>query len=58
MTYAAALPVLHQQWGMSAAEAGSIAGGFQFGYALSLVIFSFLADRLSPKKLYLGSMTA
>ena len=58
MTYAASLPVLQQAWGMSAAASGSIAGGFQFGYALSLVVFSFLADRLSPKKLYLGSMTA
>jgi MFS family permease len=58
MTYAATLPVLQKEWGMSAAAAGSIAGGFQFGYAISLVVFSFLADRLSPKKLYLGSMTA
>jgi len=58
MTYAASLTVLQQEWGMSAAAAGSIAGGFQFGYAISLVVFSFLADRFSPKKLYLGSMTA
>jgi len=58
MTYAATLPVLQQEWGMSAAAAGSIAGGFQFGYAVSLVIFSILADRLCPKQLYLGSMTA
>ena len=58
MTYAATLPVLQREWGMSAAAAGSIAGGFQLGYAVSLVIFSFLADRLCPKKLYLGSMTA
>jgi len=43
---------------MSATAAGSIAGGFQLGYAVSLVIFSFMADRLCPKKLYLGSMTA
>jgi MFS family permease len=58
MTYAAALPVLQQEWRMSAAAAGSIAGGFQLGYAVSLVIFSFLADRLCPKRLYLISMTA
>lgn len=58
MTYAATLPVLQQEWGMSAAAAGSIAGGFQLGYAISLVIFSFLADWFCPKKLYLGSMTA
>lgn len=58
MTYAATLPVLQQEWGMSAVAAGSIAGGFQFGYALSLVTFSCLADRLCPKKLYLWSLTA
>ena len=58
MTFAAALPVLQLEWKMSAAAAGSIAGGFQLGYAISLVIFSFLSDRLSPKRLYLGSMTA
>ena len=38
MTYAATLPVLQQEWGMSAAAAGSIAGVFQFGYALSLML--------------------
>ena len=58
MTFAATLPVLQQEWKMSAAAAGSIAGGFQFGYAISLVVFSFLSDRFCPKKLYLGSMTA
>ncbi len=58
MTYAATLPVMQREWNMSAAAAGSIVGGFQFGYAISLVIFSFLSDKFSPKKLYLGSMTA
>jgi MFS family permease len=58
MTYAAALPVLQQEWEMSAAAAGTIAGGFQLGYAVSLVVFSILADRICPKRLYLVSMTA
>jgi MFS family permease len=58
MTFAATLPILQQEWKMSAAAAGSIVGGFQFGYAISLIVFSFLADRFCPKKLYLGSMTA
>lgn len=58
MTYAAALPVLQREWGMSAAAAGTIAGGFQITYALSLVVFSSLADRVGPKPLYLGSMSA
>jgi MFS family permease len=56
MSYAAALPVLQREWGMSAAEAGLIASGFQIGYAVSLVVFSSVADRVSPKRLYLWSM--
>jgi len=55
MTYAAALPVLQKEWQMSSIAAGSIASGFQIGYALSLVTFSTLADRISPKALYLWS---
>jgi MFS family permease len=58
MSYAAALPVLQREWGMSAAEAGLIASGFQIGYAASLVVFSSVADRISPKRLYLWSLFA
>jgi len=55
MTYAAALPILQKEWQMSSVAAGSIASGFQIGYALSLITFSTLADRISPKVLYLWS---
>ncbi len=58
MSYAAALPVLQREWSMSGAQAGAVAGGFQIGYALSLVFFSSLADRVSPKRIYLWSMFA
>jgi MFS family permease len=58
MSYAAALPVLQREWGMSAAQAGLIASGFQIGYAVSLVVCSSVADRISPKRLYLGSLFA
>lgn len=57
MTYAAALPILQKEWGMSAAAGGSISSGFQIGYALSLVVFSSLADIVGPRSLYLGSMS-
>jgi MFS family permease len=57
MTYAAALPVLRIQWEMSAAAAGSIATGNRIGYAVSLVVCSFLADRIGPKPLYLWSLS-
>jgi MFS family permease len=55
MTYAAALPVLQREWGMSAAAAGSISSGLQIGYAVSLVIFSELADRVGAKRVFLFS---
>ncbi len=55
MTYAAALPVLLEAWDMSATAAGSISSGFQIGYAVSLVIFSWLADRLGARQVFLIS---
>jgi MFS family permease len=58
MTYAAVLSVLQQEWDMSASQAGSIVSGFQLGYALSLVLFSSIADRISARKVYLGSLFA
>jgi MFS family permease len=60
VTYAAALPVLQRRWEMSAAAAGSISSGFQIGYAVSLVIFSELADRIGSKRVFLlsNSVTA
>lgn len=58
MTYAAALPILQLEWGMTASKAGSIASAHQIGYAVSLFVFSSLADRVGPKPLYLGSVLA
>jgi MFS family permease len=58
MTYAAVLPVLQREWAMTGAQAGLVSSGFQMGYAVSLVVFSSLADRLGPKPLFLGSMSA
>ena len=58
MTYAAAISVLQGEWGMSAAQAGSIASGFQIGYALSLIVCSNIADRISPRSVYLWSLFA
>ena len=55
MAYAAALPVLQREWEMSATAAGSISGGFQIGYAVSLLIFSVLADRIGAKRVFLLS---
>jgi len=57
MTFAASLPILKTAWMMSGSAAGTIAGGFSFGYAISLIVFSNLADRVGPKPLYLFSMS-
>lgn len=55
MTYAACLPVLRSEWSMSAAQAGSVATGFQAGYAVSLLGFSWLADRVGARRIFLTS---
>ena len=55
MTYAATLPMLRGEWGMSGTAAGSISTGFQLGYAVSLVCFSSLADRVGARRVFLGS---
>ena len=55
MTYAATLPVLRSEWGMSATAAGSISTGFQLGYAVSLVVFSALADRVGARRVFVWS---
>jgi MFS family permease len=58
ITYAAALPVLQREWRMSAATSGSISSANQMAYAISLVVFSSLADLWGAKRVFLGSMTA
>jgi len=43
---------------MSALQAGLLASGFQLGYAISLVVFSGIADRVSARTVYLRSLLA
>ncbi|MGQ0663806.1 MAG: MFS transporter [Pseudomonadota bacterium] len=56
MTYAACLPVLRSEWDMSATAAGSIMTGFQAGYGVSLLVFSWAADRIGAKRTVLLSV--
>jgi MFS family permease len=58
MSYAAVIPVLQREWGMSGAQAGVISSGFILGYAVSLVVCSNLADMVSPRSVYLWSLFA
>jgi MFS family permease len=55
MVFAACLPVVLVEWRMSAAQAGSIASGFTVGYAVSLVVFSWLADHHGARRMVVVS---
>lgn len=55
MVYAASLPILKSEWGMSATQAGSIASGFSLGYAASLAIASWLSDRFGARRIFVQS---
>jgi MFS family permease len=52
MVYAACLPVLREQWRMSAAEAGTIASAYLLAYTVSLVVSSWLAERFGPRRIF------
>jgi len=58
ITYAAALPVLQKEWQMSGATSGSISSACQMAYAVSLVVFSSLADLWGAQRVFLGSTIA
>ncbi len=55
MVYAACLPMLLNEWDMSATEAGSISSAFMFGYAASLFVFAWLSDHFGAKRLFVLS---
>jgi len=57
-SYAAVLPVLQQDWEMSAAAAGAVAAAFQIGYAVSLVVANLLSDRVGARPVFLWSTVA
>jgi MFS family permease len=58
MSYAAALPLLRTAWDMSGTAAGSIATSSQLGYAISLMLFSWLADRIGARRVFMLSGVA
>lgn len=55
INYSAVLPLLKEEWQMNNTMAGSIFSIYQFGYILSGVILSTLADRFSIKKIFIIS---
>jgi MFS family permease len=58
IVYAACLAVLQREWAMTATEAGSVAAGFQLGYGSSLLVSSWLADRLGARNVFRVSAAA
>jgi MFS family permease len=58
-TYAALLPQLRDEWGMSNAEAGIVSGMFFAGYIGTVSLWTALTDRVDGRKVYLaGSVLA
>jgi MFS family permease len=55
MVYAACLPILKNEWGMSATQAGSVASGFMIGYSVSLAAASWLADHFGARRIFVMS---
>ncbi len=55
MVYAGCVPILLNEWDMSATQAGSISSAFMFGYAASLFVFAWLSDHFGAKRLFLLS---
>ncbi|MBU4372244.1 MAG: MFS transporter [Proteobacteria bacterium] len=58
MVYAACLPILRGEWGISATQAGSIASGFSICYAASLALASWLADHFGARRIFVLSAVA
>ena len=53
--YSAALPVLRQQWALSAAQAGAIFAGQQIGYTAAVLVLATLTDVAGVRIIYLLS---
>lgn len=53
--YSAALPVLRQEWGLSASQAGAIFAGQQIGYTAAVLVLSTLTDLIGVRRIYLIS---
>jgi MFS family permease len=57
-TYSAALPILRDEWQMSATRAGMIQSAWHLGYLCSLFIVGFLIDRFGARRTFLWSAVA
>ena len=53
--YAAFLPTLRSEWGMTGAEAGLVSGAFFFGYMLAVPFLSGMTDRIDARTVFIGA---
>lgn len=53
--YSAALPLLKQDWGMTAGQAGLIQSAYHVGFLISLFAVGFLSDHYGAKRTYLAT---
>jgi len=53
VAYSAVLPLVREDWGLSARDAGAIQGAFFLGYLASLFIVGFIADHFGAKRAFL-----
>ncbi len=53
--YAAFLPALRAEWGMSGAQAGFVGGAFFFGYMLAVPFLSGITDRIDARRVFIAA---
>ncbi|HEY7726494.1 MAG TPA: MFS transporter [Anaeromyxobacteraceae bacterium] len=56
--YAAALPLLRRDWGMTAGRAGLVQSAYHLGFLVSLFAVGFLSDRHGARRTYLVTSVA
>jgi MFS family permease len=56
--WSAVLPLLKQEWGLSASQAGLVQSAYHVGFLVSLFSVGFLGDRYGARRIYLLSSVA
>ena len=55
LNYAAVLPLVQREWGLSNSAAGMIFSAYQLGYILSATVLTYLTDRFRARTIFLIS---
>lgn len=55
LNFSAVLSLVRRDWGLSAAEAGSILGSYQLGYVAAVFVLNSLTDVLGARRIYVIS---